>query len=493
MVDSESITLKKYIQFLKRDTAFLILTISILISYVGNWFNYVALLATLDVIYANTMAFSIMRILDDFMPLLFSPFSGTITDKFDCKKIVIMTQIGCCLNVLLFIASYRYHWPWLFYLGIVIHSLLAGISSPAVKSYVTKIVDKNDLIMANTILTTGYLLFDVVAMALGGLALSAFGIYINLFIDMSSYAISIVFLVSLFIYIRKSNYSKLSQQSDVESGQHKSDIESPPQQSDVELAQQKSNIESTQQLSDVELGQQENVKVVSARFEDSWWKMFREGLNYLSTHPDVIYLTIFKCVVNIAMGALGAIDFYYAYKVFTSDDMIAGSRLFAFNFVCSAIVSCIVVYFIQKRTGNSTDKMRCYNTHAYTLICISFLFYAFPVHWSLWYVGTALFSSGNWVIYILIDTILQMEVDSYIQGRVFAYTISLRIVSDAIGVLVMGTLITYMRDMLWIAFISLSMIFMAITLIFQLMYIPSYHNKKETNIKMISLDTADLR
>lgn len=137
-----------------------------------------------------------------FLPqILLSPLAGVIVDRIDRKWAMLLSDVGqglAVLAVLLLFAAGLLQ-PWLIYLLFAVASLADSLRWTAEAATITLLVPHEHLGRANGLQSFGEGLGGVAAPAIAGALLAVIGISHLLLIDVLSYALDVVILLSLAI------------------------------------------------------------------------------------------------------------------------------------------------------------------------------------------------------------------------------------------------------------------------------------------------------
>lgn len=141
---------------LLRDPAFSRLYRAILVSSLGDWIGFVAVVALVTRIGGGSAGFAVSGVmLARLLPsILFGPFAGVLVDRFDRKRLMVIADVtrGIGYATLPLIP----HLPWIFGMSFLIECL-SLLWTPARDAIIPNLVPRRQLSNANTIaLATGY-------------------------------------------------------------------------------------------------------------------------------------------------------------------------------------------------------------------------------------------------------------------------------------------------------------------------------------------------
>lgn len=133
------------------------------------------------------------------LPLLFvSPFAGVWADRYDRKKLIMISDGTIALSTLVLALVYLsgYQPLWLLYVVTVIRSIGGAVQNPAVNALIPSMVPEEQLTRINGLNSSVQSMLQLVAPALAGAILTAIGsIEVVLFIDVVTAAIAIVIMM----------------------------------------------------------------------------------------------------------------------------------------------------------------------------------------------------------------------------------------------------------------------------------------------------------
>jgi dTMP kinase len=153
---------------LLRDPAFSRLYRAILVSSLGDWIGFVAVVALVTRIGGGSAGFAVSGVmLARLLPsIVFGPFAGVLVDRFDRKRLMVIADVtrGIGYATLPLIP----HLPWIYGMSFLIECL-SLLWTPARDAIIPNLVPRRQLSNANTIaLATGY-----GTLPLGGIAYTA--------------------------------------------------------------------------------------------------------------------------------------------------------------------------------------------------------------------------------------------------------------------------------------------------------------------------------
>jgi dTMP kinase len=153
---------------LLRDPAFSRLYRAILVSSLGDWIGFVAVVAMVTRIGGGSAGFAVSGVmLARLLPsLLFGPFAGVLVDRFDRKRLMVIADVSRGIGYATLPLFPRL--PWIYTMSFLIECM-SLLWTPARDAIIPNLVPRRQLSNANTIaLATGY-----GTLPLGGIAYTA--------------------------------------------------------------------------------------------------------------------------------------------------------------------------------------------------------------------------------------------------------------------------------------------------------------------------------
>jgi len=145
------------------------------ISYLGDWFSFVAIIGLVDDLTGSKFLVSLVVVAFSLPSFLASPIAGSMTDRFDRRRILIFVsiiQVVAAFGLLLVGKDT----VWLAFLTQSTISALAAVVSPATEASIPNIArDDNELAIANSLLGSTWGVMLAVGAAIGGVFASVFG------------------------------------------------------------------------------------------------------------------------------------------------------------------------------------------------------------------------------------------------------------------------------------------------------------------------------
>lgn len=170
-----------------------------IVSYLGDWFTFVALAGLVQDLTDSKFLVSIVMVAFTFPSFLMSPIAGPVCDRFDRKRILVVVSFVQAVAALGLLTVDKGHvWTAFLFQGLI--AAFASFVGPATSAAVPNLVDnEDDLRVANAITGSTWGVMLALGAAIGGVFAAAFGRDAAFIAD----AVSFVLAGVLFLFIDK--------------------------------------------------------------------------------------------------------------------------------------------------------------------------------------------------------------------------------------------------------------------------------------------------
>ena len=191
----------QYIKLIRSNREFAKLWLAQLVSLLGDWFNTIVISA-LIVVYTEgsgyqgiaVSAFLIARLLP---PLLMRPVAGVLADRFNRKRLLIISDVLRALTVLgLLLTTQGPEFLPLIYVFTIIQFMVSSLFEPARNAIMPSVLYRHELVIGNTLSSITWSAMLAVGAICGGIVAELFGTRIALLVD------AMTFLLSALIVMR---------------------------------------------------------------------------------------------------------------------------------------------------------------------------------------------------------------------------------------------------------------------------------------------------
>ena len=145
------------------------------ISYLGDWFSFVAILGLIDDLSGSKFLISLVMVAFSLPSFLASPIAGSMVDRFDRRRILVFVSIMQAVAALGLLLVGK-DTIWLAFLSQSTVSALAAVVGPATESAIPNSArNDEELALANSLLGSTWGVMLAVGAAVGGVFASVFG------------------------------------------------------------------------------------------------------------------------------------------------------------------------------------------------------------------------------------------------------------------------------------------------------------------------------
>ena len=145
------------------------------VSEIGDWFYTLAIYNLLLQLTGRASAVALALVLQVLPQTLIGPAAGVINDRIRRKQVMIVADFGRMLIVFCMLLVRSKEMVWLVYPLLVAETLLAAFFEPARSSVIPNIVEREDVVLANTLSSTTWSLNLMIGATLGGAVAALLG------------------------------------------------------------------------------------------------------------------------------------------------------------------------------------------------------------------------------------------------------------------------------------------------------------------------------
>jgi hypothetical protein len=177
-----------YLDLIKHNRAFRRIWLGQVVSQMGDWFDSIAVYTLVLALTGSSRAVSLILIARFIPTFLFGPIAGVFADRFDRKRIMIVTDVLRAVIVLGFLFVSRPERVWLAYVLTILQLTVSTFFEPARSAVIPSVVNRRDLVRANTISSATWSVVLAVGAGFGGIVTSVLGTRSAFILDSLSYA-----------------------------------------------------------------------------------------------------------------------------------------------------------------------------------------------------------------------------------------------------------------------------------------------------------------
>lgn len=166
------------VSVLTRNRNFRNLFMAELVVFGADWFVMVPLLVLLPKLTGSGVWGALVLAVDTGILALLLPYAGAIADRFDRRKIMIVSNLAALVGVLLLLGVRSSGTAWLAMLGIGVIAMAKAFYSPAAQAALPNVLEPEELAAGNAVAGSAWGTMTIVGASLGGVLTAATGPYV---------------------------------------------------------------------------------------------------------------------------------------------------------------------------------------------------------------------------------------------------------------------------------------------------------------------------
>jgi MFS family permease len=186
-----------YIRLLRSNRSFRYLWFAEIISFLGDWFNTIALYSIVNELSGTGRAVAGILVGKTLPVFLVAPIAGPLVDRLDRKVLMIVSDVARALLAVGLIVSHRYESLVGIYVCHVLMVSMAGVFIPARFAAFPQVTRPEELAAANALSGGTWSIMLALGAALGGWVTAAAGTDVSLALDSATFLVSAGFLLAL--------------------------------------------------------------------------------------------------------------------------------------------------------------------------------------------------------------------------------------------------------------------------------------------------------
>ncbi|SCE82248.1 Predicted arabinose efflux permease, MFS family [Micromonospora viridifaciens] len=367
---------------LVRNRDFRNLFLAELVVFGADWFVMVPLLVLLPELTGSGVWGALVLAVDTGTTALLLPYTGTIADRLDRRKIMIAANLAALAGILLLLGVRSAGTAWLALAAIAAVAVAKAFYSPAAQAALPNVLDPADLAAGNAVAGSAWGTMTVVGASLGGMLSAATGPYVSFWVAAGGLTVA----AGLATRIRRP-------------------LQAPR---DPELAAPRT------------------------------WPAIREALGYIAHRPRVLALVTVKSAVGLGNGVLTVFPLLAAVYGVGS---VGTGLLFAFRGAGALVGPILMRRVLTNRAWLLTGLALSMSLYGLAYVGASVVGW-FPLVLVLVLLAH-LGGGSNWV---LSNYALQGEVPDRLRGRVFATDMMLATLAVSVSQLVVALVVDQVSE-----------------------------------------------
>ena len=168
-----------------------------IVSLFGDWFNLIASASLVASLTGSGLAVGGLFVVRMLAPFLISPLAGVAADRYNRKKLLILTDVVRAVVVLGFLLVRSSELLWFLYSLTAIQLAMHGVFFPTRNAILPDLVSSRELGTANAITGTTWSVMLAMGAAAGGLVAGGWGVYPAFIIDSATFLLSAYFITRI--------------------------------------------------------------------------------------------------------------------------------------------------------------------------------------------------------------------------------------------------------------------------------------------------------
>jgi MFS family permease len=393
-IQSESVG---YVTLVRHNRKFRLLWAGQIVSLLGDWFDLIASASLIAILTQSGTAVGGLFVVRMLAPFAVSPLAGVAADRYNRKRLLIVTDLSRGLTVLGFLLVRHPGDVWLVYVLTALQMGMSGFFFPTRNAILPDITTPAELGAANALSASTWSVMLAFGAALGGLASGTFGVYPSFVLDAFSFFASAL-LIRQIVY-------------------------TPP---------------STSHLDD---------RTVRAAL-----RQYGDGLRYLRDHRDIFFIALNKSANSLFVaGAFQVFQVTISERVFVIGE--SGGISLGLMYAAVGIGTGVGPIVIRRYIGDRDRSMRLVLIASYLVSAAGLALVSTLTSFPVVLLGSMLRGVGAGIIWVFSTQLLLQLTPNRVRGRVFStefamFTLMSAIASGAAGGLLdagfdVGTLVAW--------------------------------------------------
>ena len=186
--------IEPYYNLVKHNTNYRRLWLAQIVSNFGDWFGLLAVYAIIIKYSGSELLLGLIIVVKMLSLAFSSPIAGFITDRFNRRQLMIISDVARGILVLGFILITTADLLWLAYVITAFQMVFSAIFEPAKTSSIPNVTTPQELVIANILSAASWSIIFTTGMAVGGFATAYLGTDLVFVINGITYGISAIFI-----------------------------------------------------------------------------------------------------------------------------------------------------------------------------------------------------------------------------------------------------------------------------------------------------------
>lgn len=353
-----------------------------LVSNLGDWFNLIASASLVAMLTGSGLAVGVLFMIRTLAPFLAAPIGGVIADRYNRRKIILITNLLRAPIILAFLWVRDPGDVWLLYLLTGLQLFIGGIFLPARSAMLPDIVSHRAIGTANAITGATFAAMLAIGSALGGVFSGLVGVYPAFGINGLLYLFSVFFIAKI-------------------------QLEKPASPIDID------------------------------RSVFSVFGEYLDGLRYMVKHSYLLAIVPHKAFIGLLLGStFEVVQVAIAQTVFVIGD--GGGSSMGLMFAFSGFGLLFSTLVIKRFVKDQIPQLVWVITAGYLIGALGIALTAPLANLGLTLFGTFLRGMGNGIVWLFSTQLILQLVPTHVRGRVVATEFAFNMVVSAAGAALVG-------------------------------------------------------
>lgn len=386
--------MEEYVKLLRTNSNYRNLWLGSVITQLGDWFNLIASAELIRALTNSDIALSYLFIAR-FLPLfLFSPIAGVLADRYDRRRIMIVTDLLRAATVLGFLLIRSPEQIWLLYVLTTLQFSLSALFTPARSAVLANVVKRNELVAANALDSLTWSTMLALGALAGGLVATLFGRDTAFVVDALTFVLSAWVVSRIVMPARAPRVGGASAQG---------------------------------------------------------WLDFVDGFRYLWHAPFILVVGLAKAGGSLVWGSINVLEINFANEIYRLDQVLDTTWLTAENgstasltiiYLLSGLGTGLGPIFLRRWLGDRVPRLMLGITIGFGLLAVGLAGLSLSPGFVVFSGATLVRTVGSGAIWVFSAALLQTLVPDKYRGRVFAFEFAMLTLAQSASTLAAG----YLQD-----------------------------------------------
>jgi MFS family permease len=182
--------MERYLALLRSRPQYRRLWSAYAVSLFGDWFNTVAAVTIVNRYTDTGTALSLLLITRFLPPFIMGPIAGVVADRFERKQVLLWSNILRLVIVVGILFVDRPERVWIVFLVSALQFIVSAFYEPAQAAIIPDLVEKGEVVRANTLINTTWSAMAAIGSAAGGLIAAVLGTSAAIIIDAATFGVA---------------------------------------------------------------------------------------------------------------------------------------------------------------------------------------------------------------------------------------------------------------------------------------------------------------